>query len=89
MYMDFLFVKCIGDPYASWGFYGRPRGDFHIHRGETTHDAYGSPMTFTNGKSIYIVGVDSHDVYGLFGDVYGSSNAFYEGGDSIYIVVAT
>ena len=88
MYMDFPFVKGIGDPYTSWGFCGGPRGDFHIHRMEKTHDVYGSPMTFTKKKSIYIVGVESHDVYGVFGDVYGSSNAFYEGGESIYIVVA-
>ena len=88
MYMDFPFVKCIGDPYASWGFCGGPTGDFHIHRGEKTHDVYGSPLTFTKKKSIYIVGVESHDVYGVLGDVYGSSNAFYEGGESIYIVVA-
>ena len=56
--------------------------------GKKTHDAYGSPMTFTKKKSIYIVGVESHYVYGVLGDVYGSSNAFYERGESIYIMVA-
>ena len=86
--MDFTFVKGIGDPYASWGFCGGPTGDFHIHRGEKTHDVYGSPMIFTNGNP-YTSWESILTMYiGFLAMYIVPPMPFAKGVESIYIVVA-